>query len=99
VIVGPLTVSVSNGIASFTLLGDTYSWVVWGVPASVVATPDVMVSVTDGFATLTGGDLNHSFIVFGSPGTEAPGLFLPTVAAGFAFFTLGVTTYSFVVFS
>ena len=95
--IGPVTVTVTNGIASFTIGFVTYSWPVIGA-GNVTSTGVIQVVVADGVATLTdSGSLNHSFPVFGSPGTSAGGIFVPSVSDGIASFTLGTTTYAFVV--
>lgn len=90
-------VAVSGDIAAFEEDGVTYSWIVTGSPDQVPSTGGVMVSVTNGFATLTGGGLNHTFVVFGSPGTSPIGPFNPSVSGGVASFVLSGNTYSFIV--
>jgi hypothetical protein len=96
-----VAVQVINNVASLVSDSGSFSWVVWGTPGNVPLTFNVLVSVTDGFATITGANgLNHSFVVFGSPGTAAEGLFIPTTLSnGFGLFTLEATNYTFIVFT
>lgn len=94
---GVIGVLVENGLLTYSVGAESFSWPVSGPDVYVeMDALDLMISVADDIATLTGGGLSHTFPVSGSSPDAAMDVFLPSFIAGICTFILQTTkSFSF----
>ncbi len=95
--IGPLAISITDGIATITVGSDNYSFVVTGTPGTQVGEL-VEPSVTAGVAAVVLNGATYNWPVSGSPGTMPAGPVAMLVTNGIATMALGGVAYTFAVY-